>query len=79
MDVQLAVNPRDRNPINAIRIILSEADRRALRESRRRRKIRVKVLARALGVHPQTIMLWQSGRRRPMPDDLARWRAAVLP
>ncbi len=74
----LANNPNDRNPENAARVILAAHERHALRMARRQRRMKVKVLARIVGVHPNTIMQWQGGRRRPMPEDLQRWRDAVL-
>lgn len=59
------------------RIALSEAEREALRCSRRNRRMHIKELARALGVAPSTLEKWQLGYRRPTSDQLMRWWRAV--
>lgn len=68
----------DRGPVSA-RVSLTEAERSALISARREEKIRIKALARSLGVAPKTIQSWQMGCRRPTTDQLAAWWRAVSP
>lgn len=78
MNGDLGQRRPDRNPLNASRITLADHEREALVAARRRRKIRIKLLARQLGVSPSTLLKWQAGHRRPQPGDLDAWREAVL-
>jgi transposase-like protein len=68
----------DRNPLNALRVTLTPEERAQLIAARRERKLRLKVLARLIGVHPNALLHWQAGRRRPTPEHFAAWRDAVL-
>ncbi len=61
------------------RIALTTDEREALREARRRNRIRVKVIARQLGVCPKTVAHWQLGVRRPTSEQLVAWWKAVGP
>ena len=59
------------------RILLSEAEQLALWRARRRTGLRVKVLARELGVSPGAVMKYQWGER-PVPVALLEiWKAAL--
>lgn len=41
----------------------------------RRLKLRLKskIVARAIGVHPNTIVYWENGRRRPSLQNYRKW------
>lgn len=53
-------------------VALSPAEIRELRGARTR-----KAFARHLGVSTATVYLWEAGRMRPSPPNLARLRAVV--
>lgn len=67
----------DRNPADRGRVRLPLIVREALALKRRQRGIKFKALARQLGVTPGSLAKWQSGERRPLPEQLAAWWSAV--
>lgn len=67
----------DRNPANRERVILPPIVRETLILARRTRGIRLKALARRLGISPGGLAKWQAGKRRPSPAQLAAWQDAV--
>ncbi len=62
-----------------LRVSVTEAEREALRAARHRKGIRIKVIARQLGVAPKTLLHWQMGIRRPTSYQLTAWWKAVGP
>jgi DNA-binding transcriptional regulator YiaG len=59
------------------RISLSAEELAHLIELRRARRMRIKVLARHIGVAPKTLQHWQMGCRRPTVENLLAWRNAL--
>lgn len=66
------------NTKNMHRITLTEAAREELRAARRRRGVRIKVIARAIGISPRAVDSWQGGTRRPSAEQLAAWCRIVF-